>query len=247
AIEREEFLLHYQPQVDLRTGRVRAVEALVRWQHPEFGMLAPLQFVPLAEETGLIIPLGRWVLEAALRQCRAWRESGLPPLQVAVNISPRQFRDSSLASTIAAALDDAGLPPECLALELTEGTLMEDTQVGHATLSRFRDMGLYVAIDDFGTGYSSLSYLKRFPIDALKIDKSFIRDLATDSEDAAITTAMIGLAHNLRLDVIAEGVETVEQMEFLKANGCDAFQGYVHSRPMPADMLAPLLRSSNTA
>ena len=242
ALERGEFRLHYQPQVDVITGRLMSTEALVRWEHPEFGLLKPEQFIPLAEETGLIIPLGKWVLMTACRQCSAWNAEGLPPIRVAVNISPRQFRDPALGSTISTILLESNLAPEFLELELTESTLMDDTEASHTALQRFRSMGVHVCIDDFGTGYSSLSYLKRFPLDALKIDQSFVQDIPTDPDDSAIARAVIGLAHNLRLRVIAEGVESSEQLEFLRTQGCDAIQGDVYSPAIVAGALADLLR-----
>ncbi|MFO0995451.1 MAG: GGDEF domain-containing response regulator [Alphaproteobacteria bacterium] len=242
ALERREFILHYQPQIDLRTGRMIGVEALVRWRHRDLGLLLPNEFIPVAEDTGLIIPLGRWVLSTACRQIRLWQEDGLPPLRLAINVAQRQFREATFPDTIATILSESGLPPEQLAIELTESTLMEDKEASHATLARFRAMGVGVFIDDFGTGYSSLSYLKRFPLDALKIDKSFVADVTTDAEDAAIATAVIGLAHSLRLNVIAEGVETADQLAFLKAHDCDAIQGDYISHPLAPDTLAAFAR-----
>ncbi len=243
ALERREFQLYYQPQIGLQDGGLIGAEALLRWRHPEFGLLGPDQFIPLAEETGLIIPLGNWVLDSACAQAKIWHESGLPGLRVAVNLSPRQFRDPSLAASIMDALEGAGLKPDHLALELTESILMEDTEMSNSALSRFRDMGLHVSIDDFGTGYSSLSYLKRFPLDALKIDKSFVQDITTDTDDAHIATAIIGLAHNLNLGVIAEGVEAPAQLDFLRDRDCDAVQGFLYSHPVPADEFAAIFRS----
>ena len=243
ALDRREFTLYYQPQIDIESGRVVGTEALLRWLHPDLGTLGPDQFIPIAEETGLIIPLGEWVLETACRQCKAWQNAGLPALRVAVNISPRQFREPALGTIIAAVLADSGLAARDLTLELTEGTLMEDFEASRITLARFRNMGLHLAIDDFGTGYSSLSYLKSFPIEVLKIDKSFVRDITTDPDDATIAAAIIGLAHNLRLGVVAEGVETAAQLDFLRAQGCDTVQGYLYSRPVPADDFAVLLQN----
>jgi diguanylate cyclase (GGDEF)-like protein len=242
ALEQREFLLHYQPQIDLRSGKLIGVEALVRWRHRDLGLLLPNEFIPVAEDTGLIIPLGRWVLSAACRQMRIWQQGGLPPLRLAVNVAQRQFRETSFPDTIADTLAESGLPPEQLALELTESTLMEDKEASHLTLARFREMGVAVFIDDFGTGYSSLSYLKRFPLDALKIDKSFVADVTTDAEDAAIATAVIGLAHSLRLSVIAEGVETADQLAFLKTRDCDAVQGDYVSHPLAPDALSTFIR-----
>ena len=245
ALERREFQLYYQPQISLRDGTLIGAEALLRWLHPEFGLLGPDQFIPLAEETGLIIPLGNWVLDSACAQARIWHDTGLPDLPVAVNLSPRQFREPSLAASIMDSLEGAGLTPHHLALELTESILMEDTDMSNSALSRFRDMGLHVSIDDFGTGYSSLSYLKRFPLDALKIDKSFVRDITTDTDDAHIATAIISLAHNLNLGVIAEGVEEPAQLDFLRDRGCDAVQGFYYSHPVPAEEFAAIFHDRN--
>ena len=237
ALERNEFRLHYQPQVDIHTGRVMGMEALIRWLRPNDEMIPPNQFIPLMEETGLIIPVGQWVLQTACAQMRAWLNAGLPPLPVAVNISPRQLWHGDLPSTIFSLLQDTNLPPSLLELEITEGILMEHTQVNSSTLSDLKAMGITISIDDFGTGYSSLSYLKRFPIDTLKIDQSFVRDITTDSDDAAIATAIIELAHRLRRTVIAEGVETTAQLEFLRAHDCDEIQGYLISRPLPTELI----------
>ena len=244
ALERRELLLHYQPQVDLRSGMVTGVEALVRWRHRDFGLLGPAEFIPVAEETGLIVPLGRWVLAQACRQMRAWDESGLPPLRLAVNVAQRQFRATAFPEAVAEVLAQSDLSPERLNLEITESTLMDDTEASHATLARLRNMGVGVSIDDFGTGYSSLGYLKRFPLDTLKIDKSFVSDVPHDSEDSAITEAVIGLAHNLKLNVIAEGVETEGQLAFLKDRGCDAIQGHVFSEPVAPEVFAALVREN---
>jgi diguanylate cyclase (GGDEF)-like protein len=244
ALERDEFTLHYQPQVDLRTSAITGVEALVRWRHRDFGLLNPTEFIPVAEETGLIIPLGRWVIATACRQVRTLEEQGLPPLRLSINVAQRQFREPGFPQFIGKALHSTGLPANRLCLEITEGTLMEDTEASQATLARFRDMGVGVSIDDFGTGYSSLGYLKRFPLDTLKIDKSFVRDVTTDAEDAAIATAVIGLAHNLRLTVIAEGVETAPQLAFFRHQGCDAIQGDYFSRPVAPEALPRLVCES---
>ena len=247
ALERREFQLYYQPQIGLGDGALIGAEALLRWRHPEFGLLGPDQFIPLAEETGLIIPLGNWVLDSACAQAKIWRDAGLPDLRVAVNLSPRQFREPSLAASITDALEGAGLTPDHLALELTESILMEDTDMSNSALSRFRDMGLHVSIDDFGTGYSSLSYLKRFPLDALKIDKSFVQDITTDTDDAHIATAIIGLAHNLNLGVIAEGVEASAQLDFLRDRNCDAVQGFLYGHPVPAEEFEAMLQNRRTS
>ncbi len=234
ALERGEFEIHYQPVVDLAARAVDGVEALVRWRHPERGMVSPADFIPLAEETGLIVPLGEWVLEQACRQVRAWRTEGLP-LRLAVNVSARQFRQKGLSETIAAVLVRTGFDAADLELELTE-SLLADTEI-LATLTALAQQGIQLSIDDFGTGYSALSYLKRFPIDTLKIDRSFVRDVAGDADTAALTSAMIAMAHALEIRVIAEGVETEEQLRFLAEHGCDAVQGYYFSAPVPPAQL----------
>ncbi len=242
ALEREAFLLYYQPQVDLASGRIIGMEALLRWQHPERGLMSPAEFIPVAEETGLIVPIGEWVLRQACTQNRAWQAAGLPPVRVAVNLSARQFRQRALAGTIARILNETGLDPQYLELELTESLLMENTQASSSILAELKAMGLQIAIDDFGTGYSSLSYLKRFPIDTLKIDQSFVAEITTDPDNAAIVIAIIALAHSLRLKVIAEGVETEDQLAFLRAQRCHMSQGYLFCRPLPAEALTPWLR-----
>jgi diguanylate cyclase (GGDEF)-like protein len=234
ALERSEFELHYQPEVELEEDRVIGMEALVRWRHPRRGLVAPDQFIPLAEDTGLIVPIGAWIIEEACRQNKAWQDAGLPRLRVAVNLSGAQFRQKDLLDTIGAALDKTGLAPESLEVEITESVVMQNAPDAIGTLERLSRMGVHVSIDDFGTGYSSLSYLKRFPLDKLKIDRSFIRDVSNDTEDAAIVRAIVGLAHNLRLKVVAEGVETAEQLAFLRALGCDEYQGCYKSKPVPA-------------
>jgi diguanylate cyclase (GGDEF)-like protein len=243
ALERHEFELHYQPKVELADGSVVGMEALVRWRHPRKGLVSPDHFIPLAEESGLIVPIGRWVIEEACRQNKAWQDSGLPHLRVAVNISGLQFRQKDLLESIGDALGASGLAPECLEVEITESVVMQNASDAIVTLERLSAMGVHVSIDDFGTGYSSLSYLKRFPIDKLKIDRSFIRDVSSDMEDAAIVRATIGLAHNLRLRVVAEGVETAEQLEFLRALGCDEYQGYYKSKPVAPAEFERVLRA----
>ena len=247
ALERREFELHYQPKVDVQLGRMSGMEALVRWRHPERGLLAPQEFISLAEETGLIIPVGRWVLEEACRQNKAWQDMGLPRLRVSVNMSGVQFRDPSLLEIISTALSSSGLDPTFLEIEITESVIMHNASDAIVTLERVKEMGVHVSIDDFGTGYSSLAYLKRFPIDKLKIDRAFIRDVSTDLDDAAIVRATIGLAHNLRLKVVAEGVETSEQLGFLRSLGCDEYQGYHKSKPVPAQELERALREDGLA
>jgi diguanylate cyclase (GGDEF)-like protein/PAS domain S-box-containing protein len=243
ALERREFVLHYQPKIDIRSNRIVGVEALLRWNHPDLGVVAPSQFVPLAEETGLIVPIGRWVMRSACAQAAAWRDDGLPGMRVAVNLSARQFSDDGLIADIGDALAEAGLPPQGLELEITESMVMRNPERAVATLSRLRDLGIAVSIDDFGTGYSSLGYLKRFPIDNVKIDRSFIKDLPHDTDDAAITRAVIAMAQSLRIRVVAEGVETREQIEFLRTHECDECQGYFLSRPLPPAELALLART----
>ena len=242
ALEREEFVLHYQPQVEIGSGRIVGLEALIRWQHPDMGMVSPAQFIPVAEESGLIVPIGEWVLNEACRQNRAWQDEGLPAVPVAVNISARQLWQKGLARVIEQALRDSGLPARYLELEMTESAIMHDMEQLIEMLREFSAMGLQLSIDDFGTGYSSLNYVKRFPLDKLKIDQSFVRDLTTDPDDAAITSAIISMARSLNLKVIAEGVETVEQLRFLAAHQCDEIQGYYFSRPLPAPEAARLLR-----
>jgi diguanylate cyclase (GGDEF)-like protein/PAS domain S-box-containing protein len=241
AIERQEFLLHYQPKTDLRSGRITGVEALVRWRHPELGMVSPAQFIPLAEETGLIGPIGDWVLRTACAEARRWITQGTSEISVAVNLSARQFAREDLAQSITAALLESGLEPRFLEIEITESTVMFDAKRAVRVLQQLKDMGIRVAIDDFGTGYSSLGYLKRFPIDSVKIDRSFILDIPHDNDDVAITRAVIAMAHSLRLKVIAEGVETEEQYQFLRNHDCDEMQGYYFSEPIDAAALVRLV------
>jgi EAL domain-containing protein (putative c-di-GMP-specific phosphodiesterase class I) len=241
AVERGELRLHYQPQYDVSNRRIVGVEALIRWQHPDFGLIPPGRFMPFAEETGLILPVGEWVLHEACRQGRAWQSQGLAPLRVAVNISALQFRDPDFPGTVLAALRGSGLDARHLELELTESIIMQDAGRATNSLEQLKTLGLELAIDDFGTGYSSLSYLKRFPIDLLKIDQSFVRDITSDKDDAAITSAIIGLTHNLGLRTIAEGVETSEQLEFLERHGCDEVQGFLFSRPLAPEECTALL------
>ena len=242
ALERNEFLLHYQPQVDLRTGEITGMEALVRWQHPELGLVSPARFIPVAEESGLIVPLGEWVLRTACAQNKAWQRAGLKPISVAVNLSARQFRQPNLVEVVAGILRETELDPAHLELELTESLVMQNVEVTIATLDRLKAMGIKLSIDDFGTGYSSLSYLKRFPIHTLKIDQSFVRDITTDPSDAAIAKTIIAMAHELGLMVIAEGVETEEQKSFLQQRHCDEMQGFFFSKPVPATEFEILLR-----
>ena len=241
ALERREFVIHYQPQVNSMTGLIIGAEALVRWQHPKMGLVSPGMFIPIAEESGLIIRIGEWVLREVCRQAKAWQEEGLPPIPVAVNLSAVQFRQNNLVEMVDDALKESGLDPHCLELEITESGIMQNSETSVHTLRLLKQMGLKLSVDDFGTGYSSLSYLKKFPIDKLKIDQSFVRDITTDQDDAAIINAIIGMANSLKLRVIAEGVETVEQQNFLNANGCFESQGYYFCKPLPAEEFRELL------
>jgi diguanylate cyclase (GGDEF)-like protein/PAS domain S-box-containing protein len=242
ALERNEFVLHYQPQVDLKTGQIVGMEALIRWKHPELGMVPPSRFVGVAEDTGLIVPIGAWVMRTAAAQNKAWQDAGLGRLRVAVNVSARQFSAADLVPGIEQVLLDTGLDPCCLELELTESLFMSDVTPAVELLHRMKSLGVKLSIDDFGTGYSSFSYLSSFPIDVLKIDRSFVNDITHDANDAAIVASIIALAHNLRLSVIAEGVETAEQLDYLRHQGCDEMQGYYFSRPLPAQEFEQLLR-----
>ncbi|MDQ2869313.1 MAG: EAL domain-containing protein, partial [Acidobacteriota bacterium] len=244
AIQHEELVLQYQPLVDLETNQIRGAEALIRWEHPEMGLLAPGEFIPLAEVSGLIVPIGEWVLRAACAQVREWQRLGYPQLSVAVNLSARQFQQADLVSQVKAALDAADLAPEFLDLEITESNAMQNAEISISTLWDLKNLGVQLSMDDFGTGYSSLNYLKRFPIDRLKIDQSFVRDVTTDPDDAAIASAIIAMAHSLELTVVAEGVETEPQLAFLRAHHCDEMQGYLVSRPVPAERFFELLRQN---
>ncbi|HJQ31477.1 MAG TPA: EAL domain-containing protein [Pyrinomonadaceae bacterium] len=242
ALEREEFVVHYQPQVELATGRFVGAEALVRWNHPRLGLVPPAEFIPLAETTGLIVPVGEWVLRTAVRQCGDWQKLGFGPLRVAVNLSPRQFQQSGLVETVRGSLLEAGLDPRSLELEVTESSVVSNRDAAVATLREMRAVGVRVAIDDFGTGHSNLCYLKHLPVDTLKIDRAFVRDLATDTNDEAIVGAVVKLGHSLGLSVKAEGVEEESQSRLLSALGCDEAQGYLFGRPLPADAFEKLLR-----
>ena len=242
ALERAELLLHYQPKVDLASGEITGAEALLRWQHPQRGLVAPGMFIPLAEETGLILPIGEWVLATACAQVRAWQVQGLEAVPVAVNLSARQFRKADLAETVHRVLRESGIAPRLLELELTESMIMRDPQAAAATMQQLKALGVRLALDDFGTGYSSLNYLRRFPVDSLKIDRSFISDAACDPSAAAVATSIVAIAHSLGLHAVAEGVETREQLAFLRNCGCDSLQGYYFSRPVPAADFAALLR-----
>ncbi|MBF2084192.1 EAL domain-containing protein [Thermoleptolyngbya sp. C42_A2020_037] len=241
ALSREELLLHYQPQIDLMTGAIVGVEALLRWQHPLLGFVSPAQFIPLAEESGIICSIGEWVLRTACQQQRAWQDAGLPPMRMAVNLSAQQFQQSSLATSILQTLEETGMEPQYLELEITESAAMRDVQFTTSTLSRLVDLGVQIAMDDFGTGYSSLSVIKHFPLHTLKIDQSFVRDAPHNSSDVAIANTVVALGRGLGLKVLAEGVETAEQVEFLRSIQCDFAQGYYFSRPLPPEAIAPLL------
>lgn len=235
ALEQEEFVLHYQPQLDVQNGSVIGVEALLRWHDPIEGMRSPADFIPILEETGLIVPVGEWVLRKACTQARAWQFAGLSKLRVAVNLSPRQFRQRELVGKVRNVLEETGLDPDLLELELTESALMDDQDYAQQVLTELKGMGPLVALDDFGTGYSSLALLKAFPVDTLKIDRAFIRGIAADEDDRSICSAIVTLGQALRLHVLAEGVEDREQVEILKRQGCHYAQGFLYARPMPAD------------
>jgi EAL domain-containing protein (putative c-di-GMP-specific phosphodiesterase class I) len=243
ALENDELVLHYQPQVNLDTARCTGVEALIRWQHPQHGMVSPGDFIPLAEETGLIIPIGEWVLRTACVQAKAWQNLVVEPIRIGVNISARQFHQTDLVRTVDSALRDSGLPPQLLELELTESIIMGDVEGAIVTMNKLMKMGVKLAIDDFGSGYSSLSYLKRFPITRLKIDRSFIRDAHRQPKDNAITVSIITLAHNLGIEVIAEGIELIEQLAYLQQLGCDEGQGFFLGRPQPAANLPAIFEA----
>lgn len=247
ALERNEFRVHYQPRIETVSGRIVGAEALIRWEHPGKGLVPPDHFIPIAEETGLIIPIGQWVLEEACRQASAWQRAGLTPLCVSVNLSPVQFRHADLVQSVSSALKQADLAPEYLELELTESFVMHDAARIRVAMKALKSLGIAIAVDDFGTGYSSLSYLKRFPVDRLKIDKSFVREIDRDADDAAIVRAIITLGHALGLKVVAEGVETRAHLEFLKQHGCDELQGYSFSRPVPASGMEAMLHGMEQA
>ncbi len=242
AIKQNQFELHYQPQVNLATGELIGMEALIRWRHPEKGLVSPLRFIPIAEETGLIVPIGEWVLQEACRQAREWHDRGLKKTPVAVNLSARQFLKGGLVDTVQQALDMTGLEPQYLELEITESLLMYEVEDTTQLLHRLNSLGVALAVDDFGTGYSSLSYLKRFPIDHLKIDRSFVRDVINDPDDASITAAIVAMAHNLKLKVVAEGVENDDQARFLRGLGCEYAQGYLFAQPLAADEMEAFMR-----
>jgi EAL domain-containing protein (putative c-di-GMP-specific phosphodiesterase class I) len=241
ALERNEFLLHYQPKVNLETGEITGVEALIRWQHPERGLLLPAQFVTISEDCGLILRIGRWVLREACRQARAWQDAGLPSMRIAVNVSPIEFRDRGFVEGVRTILSETGLDARYLELELTEGVLMENAESTDSVLQELKAMGIQLAVDDFGTGYSSLSYLQQFPIDVLKIDQSFVQKITSNPEDSTIVRAIINMGKNLKHIVVAEGIETQEQMAYLQTQSCAEGQGYFFSRPLAPIQFALLL------
>ncbi len=243
ATAHSEFVVHYQPQIEAASGRITGAEALLRWNHEQRGLVHPAEFIAVAEETGLIVPMGEWVLRAACEQNKRWQDAGLPPITICVNLAARQFQQANLVDVISRTIHETGLAASHLELEITEGTTIQDPEFAASVLRQLREMGIRVSIDDFGTGYSSLNYLKRFRIDRLKIDRSFVNDLTTDHNDAAIATAMIAMAHGLGLTVVAEGVETDAQLDFLLKQGCDYFQGYLLGEPMPASEFEALLEA----
>ena len=242
ALERGEFQLFYQIKVDTVTEEVVGAEALIRWLHPEKGFISPDRFIPLAEESDLILPIGQWVIREACTQSMMLQKMGLAPIIIAVNLSARQLHQQNMPEIIGAILQETGLPAKYLSVEITESMLMHDVEDTIKTLAAIKQMGLSIAIDDFGTGYSSLNYLKRFPIDTLKVDRSFVMDITKDDDDKAVVISIIGLAHNLKLEVVAEGVETKEELEFLKAHDCDIIQGYYFSKPLPWHDFVALLK-----
>lgn len=247
ALDHDQFVLHYQPLVDFRTGQIISVEALLRWQHPVHGLIPPLDFIPLAEETGLILPIGDWVLRTACQQNKQWQDEGLPLVKMVVNVAGLQFRQKDVVKNIESSIDWSGLDPKYLDLELTESTVLENTPVFLSVLRGLKDLGVGLVIDDFGTGYSSLSYLKHFPIDKIKIDRSFVKDILINEDSGAIVRAIIAMAQQLKLRVVAEGVETYEQWAFLQDNDCDEMQGYYFSRPLASDACTRLLSSASSS
>jgi EAL domain-containing protein (putative c-di-GMP-specific phosphodiesterase class I) len=242
ALQRNEFSLQYQPKIAIATGKICGVEALLRWRNPQLGRVPPSAFIPVAEDTGLIVPIGKWVLKTACEQSAAWRRLGLPALGMAVNLSPRQFKDPALAQDVTETLRESGLEPQLLELEITEGMIMNSIDQAVQAATAIKKIGVRLAIDDFGTGYSSLSQLKRFPIDTLKIDRSFIRELPDNSEDMAITESIISLGKALGVNVVAEGVETAAQEAFLRTHGCDEIQGFLYGEPCDPDDFVRLFR-----
>ncbi|MEH2413610.1 putative bifunctional diguanylate cyclase/phosphodiesterase [Nostoc sp.] len=245
ALKRNEMLVYYQPLIDLQNGKVTGMEALVRWQHPTLGLISPAKFIPIAEANGLIVPIDQWVLRTACAQNRAWQLAGFNPIRISVNLSARQFEQPNLVDVVSQILQETGLKASYLELEVTESFLMGDIERSINTLKQLRELGIWLALDDFGTGYSSLNYLKRFPVNMLKIDQSFVQDVISNPDSTAITDAIIALAKSLRLKITAEGVETKEQLDYLRMQGCDEGQGYYFSRPVPADIITPMLQESS--
>ncbi len=241
ALERQEFELHYQPKINIKRGVITGAEALIRWAHPVRGRIPPAEFIAIAEDCALIIPIGRWVLREACRQARAWLDAGLPATPIAVNVSAMEFQNEGFLQSVLDSVKQSGWDPRLLELELTESVLMKQVEATIELLQTLRESGIRVALDDFGTGYSSLSYLRRFPIDSLKIDRSFIQQIASGPDAAAIVTAVISMARSLKLRVVAEGVETLQELQFLQARECDEVQGYYFSRPIPAVLFAKML------
>jgi EAL domain-containing protein (putative c-di-GMP-specific phosphodiesterase class I) len=242
AIQRKEFFLMYQPQMDISSGKISGVEALVRWQHPELGLVPPAQFVPIAEDSGLIVPIGEWVLRTACAQAKKWQCEGLPAVSIAVNVSAVQFHQRGFVDLVSRVLRESGLSPQYLELELTESLILSNADVLPAMLKELKAIGVKLAIDDFGTGYSSFSYLRRFQVHKLKIDRSFVQGVSVDADSAAITSAIIGLAKSLNMKTIAEGVENIEQLAFLQAHDCGEIQGYYFSKPLLADECGATMR-----
>jgi EAL domain-containing protein (putative c-di-GMP-specific phosphodiesterase class I) len=247
ALSQNELLLHYQPQIDAETRVVVGLEALIRWQHPEMGLVAPVHFISVAEKSGLIVPIGEWVLRTACSQLRTWRRKMDNEITVAVNLSARQFQQPDLVAMIRSAIDETGIDPSWLEVEITESNAMQNAENTIYTLRELKTIGVRISMDDFGTGYSSLNYLKRFPIDTLKLDRSFIKDVTTDASDAAIVTAVIQMAHSLNIEVVAEGVEREDQLEFLRRQHCDIIQGYLFSPPLPVDKLEAFMLERKAA
>jgi EAL domain-containing protein (putative c-di-GMP-specific phosphodiesterase class I) len=246
ALERHEFVVHYQPKINLKTGRIAGAEALLQWTHPIRGLVSPAQFIPVAEDCGLILPIGNWVLRQACQQAQAWLAAGLPMGTMAVNISAMQLREGTFVDSVFAILKETGLDPKFLEVELTESVLMKHAESTASILKALKARGVQVAVDDFGTGYSSLSYLRKFPIDALKIDQSFVSQITTVPDETIIVKAVVSMGRSLKLRVVAEGVETQEQLAFLQAHQCDEAQGYFFSRPVPPQQFAKLLKSGIT-
>ena len=244
--DRGELSLNYQPQVDNRNGQVVGVEALLRWKHPHFGLISPSEFIPIAERTDLIFRLGEWVLHTACEQNKFWQDAGLPPFRIGVNLSARQFQHPDLVDSVARVIRNTGLDPQWIDLEVTESLAMDDVEQSVTLLQKLRDLGVFLSLDDFGTGYSSLSCLRRLPVHTLKIDRSFISDVSDELHDTSITNAIIALGHSMHLNIIAEGVETGAQLEYLREKGCEQSQGFLFSRPLPSEELTTLLHRTSS-